>query len=266
MCLDRKRRQRQTRKARTACRKLRHIHQTLPSPAHSLFDALAGAFTGLISFRRVVLLALATILTIGRRTVCNLVQPSGRFGSGSPLQLSLCLLRGAHGPAGDWRMVRWRAGSSTTSSPRAQSTWPVMTRSMNTLATRSSARDAPETRFAPTPSYTAFRWGHKWVVLSVLVRFPFTWRQWSLPLLVALYRSEADNLAAGRRHKTPQHLLRQLCCVRKPLVPTAAELVLAGDGDYNLHQNGQVLLPATRPADPGQQVLPECRVVRASPP
>ena len=26
-------------------------------------------------------------------------------------------------------------------------------------------------------------------------------------------KDEADNLKAGRRHKTPQHLLRQLCCV-----------------------------------------------------
>jgi hypothetical protein len=44
-----------------------------------------------------------------------------------------------------------------------------------------------------THSDTAYRWGHKWVVLSVLVRFPFTRRQWALPLLVALYRSAKDN-------------------------------------------------------------------------
>ena len=41
-----------------------------------------------------------------------------------------------------------------------------------------------------THSYTAYRWGQKWVVLSILVRFPFASRPWALPVLVALYRSE----------------------------------------------------------------------------
>jgi hypothetical protein len=36
--------------------------------------------------------------------------------------------------------------------------------------------------------YTAYRWGHKWVVVSVLVKLPFATRPWALPILVALYR------------------------------------------------------------------------------
>jgi hypothetical protein len=35
-------------------------------------------------------------------------------------------------------------------------------------------------------SYTAWRYGHKWVVLAVLVRFPFATRPWALPVLVDL--------------------------------------------------------------------------------
>jgi hypothetical protein len=73
------------------------------------------------------------------------------------------------------------------------------------------------------------------VVLSVLVRFPFCKRQWALPVLVALYRSEADNSKAGKRHKTPQHLLRQLCCVLLRWF-RQRRFVLAGDGDYNSHE------------------------------
>src|SRR5436190_520067 len=61
-----------------------------------------------------------------------------------------------------------------------------------------------------THSYTAFRWGHKWLVVAVLVRFPFTRRPWALPVLVALYCSEKENSRRGRRHKTPPQLLRQL--------------------------------------------------------
>src|SRR5207302_9781488 len=82
-----------------------------------------------------------------------------------------------------------------------------------------------------TYSLTVYRWGHKWVVLAVLVRFPFTRRRWALPLLVALYRSEADNQKAGRRHKTPQRLLQQLCCVLRRWFPQR-RFVLTCDGNY----------------------------------
>src|SRR5262249_33782374 len=40
-----------------------------------------------------------------------------------------------------------------------------------------------------THAYTAYRWGHKWVVLTILVPFPFAKRPWALPVLAALDRS-----------------------------------------------------------------------------
>src|SRR5262245_23916749 len=51
-----------------------------------------------------------------------------------------------------------------------------------------------------THKYTSYRWGHKWVVLALLVRLPVTNRPWALPILVALYRSPQDDKARGRRH------------------------------------------------------------------
>jgi len=92
-------------------------------------------------------------------------------------------------------------------------------------------RDPVRSRHA----FTAFRWGHKWVVLTVLVRFPFTRRLWALPVLVALYRSEKDNQKAGRRHKTPAQLLKQLCCVLLHWF-RQRRFVLAGDGGYGSHE------------------------------
>jgi len=62
-------------------------------------------------------------------------------------------------------------------------------------------------------SYTASRWGHKWVGLAILVRFPFARRPWALPVLAALDRSEAWNRPHGRRHKTPAPLRRQRLAV-----------------------------------------------------
>jgi hypothetical protein len=90
-----------------------------------------------------------------------------------------------------------------------------------------------------THSFTALRWGHKWVVLAVLVPFPFTRRQWALPLLVALYGSAADNDKAGRRHKTPAHLLRQLCCVLLRWFGQR-QFVLTGDNNYGWHEMARV--------------------------
>src|SRR5436305_663481 len=81
--LDRKRRQRQTRTARAARRQLLRLHAQLPQPARSLFDALAGSFTR-PTFLRVVVLALATVLTVGQCTVCNLLRTLGALAPGHP--------------------------------------------------------------------------------------------------------------------------------------------------------------------------------------
>jgi hypothetical protein len=40
-----------------------------------------------------------------------------------------------------------------------------------------------------THSYMAYRWGHTWVIVSVLVKLPFATRPWALPVLVALVPS-----------------------------------------------------------------------------
>jgi DDE superfamily endonuclease len=58
--------------------------------------------------------------------------------------------------------------------------------------------------------YTAYRWGHKWVVVSVLVKLPFATRPWALPVLVALDRPPEWDRVHGTRHKTPAHMARLL--------------------------------------------------------
>src|SRR5262249_7946490 len=86
-----------------------------------------------------------------------------------------------------------------------------------------------------TKSYTAWRWGHKWVVLAILVRFPFAARPWALPVLVALYRTPQWDREHSRRHKTPARLLRQLVAVLLRWFPRR-RFLLAGDGGYGSHE------------------------------
>ena len=85
-----------------------------------------------------------------------------------------------------------------------------------------------------THSYTAYRWGHKWVVLAILVQFPFAARPWALPVLVALYRSPEWNKKHQRRHKTPAELMRQLLAVLSHWFPQR-KFVFAGDGGFGTH-------------------------------
>ena len=61
-----------------------------------------------------------------------------------------------------------------------------------------------------THSYTVYRWGHTWVVVSVLVKFPLATRPGALPALVALDRAPAWHQTHGMRHKTPAHMARLL--------------------------------------------------------
>src|SRR4051812_42242598 len=78
-----KQRRRAARKAAAARRELQRIHQAVPQPAQSLFDSLAGGFTR-PTFLRFVVLALAAILTVGCRTVCNLLRTLGALAPGHP--------------------------------------------------------------------------------------------------------------------------------------------------------------------------------------
>jgi hypothetical protein len=229
---DRKRRERLAHKARTARRKLEPIHQAVPEPARSLFDCLGGAFTR-PTFLRFVVLALATILTIGGRNVCKLLRTLGVLAPGHPSSYhrvfskrcwSTCrLARGLAGWVFDHLVPEGRillAGDDTVDEHPGDKVFG-----------KGCHRDPVRS----THSFTAFRWGHKWVVLSVLVRFPFTRRPWALPLLVALYRSAKNDKTAHRKHKTPQKLLRQLCCLLLHWFGHR-RFVLAADGDYAAHE------------------------------
>ena len=84
-------------------------------------------------------------------------------------------------------------------------------------------------------SHTVFRYGHKWSVLAILVKLPYTNRPFALPVLVALYRSKQCNADEGRRHKTPVDLMCGLLATLMHWFPERS-FVFAGDGAYGTHQ------------------------------
>jgi DDE superfamily endonuclease/Archaeal putative transposase ISC1217 len=201
---------------------------TDPLPILSLFSSVFTPAT----FLRVQHLVVAAILTTGRRTVANLLRilrpvadgdPSSYYRVLSQAQWSgLCLAAllarfviRHFWPAGRIRLV----GDDTVDEHRGKKVY-------------GKARHRDPVR--STKSYTAYRWGHKWVVLAILVWFPFASRPWPIPILVALYRSKEDNRKEGRRHRTPAEIMQVLLRILLRWFPERS-FVFAGDQGYGSH-------------------------------
>ncbi|HEX4610230.1 MAG TPA: transposase, partial [Urbifossiella sp.] len=95
------------------------------------------------------------------------------------------------------------------------------------------ARHRDPTRSSKT--YTAWRYGHTWVVLAVRVTFPFATRPWALPVRVDLYRDEAANTARKRPRRTPVQLMCRLLRLRMIHRP-GRTVVFAGDAGFGRHE------------------------------
>ena len=143
-------RRQQARKARVARRRIQRIHDQLPKQVRTIFDPLEPAFSRPIH-RRFVLLALAAILTLGGRTITNLLRVLGILAPGHPSSYHR-VSRATAGRCRPWHAVMLRR-SSPASSRLALFSWPVTTRSPNIPVRTSTARAAIAIRSAPlTPT------------------------------------------------------------------------------------------------------------------
>lgn len=227
----RQRRRQQTRKTRSVRRHLRQLHERFPRPARALFDTLGRAFHRATALRFCLLLT-AALLTVGRHTVANLLRTLGPLvpGDSSSYRRVFSQRRWS-----SWRLAKLLIGWVIK---HALPDGPIFLAGDDTVDEHRGKQVYGKGRHRDpvrsTHSYTAFRWGHKWLVVAVLVRFPFTRRRWALPVLVALYRSEEENRRRGRRHKTPPELLRQLLRVLLRWFPQR-QFVCAADGNFATH-------------------------------
>jgi hypothetical protein len=232
----RHRRRCQTRKTRAVRRHLRQLHDRLPRPARALFDSLGHAFQCATALRFCLLLA-AALLTVGRHTVANLLRTLGPLVPGDPSSYRRVFSQRRWS---SWRLARALTGWVLQ---RLLPAGPIFLAGDDTVDEHRGKHVYGKARHRDpvrsTHSYTAFRWGHKWLVVAVLVRFPFTRRLWALPVLVALCRSEEENRRRGRRHKTPPQLLRQLLRVLLRWFPQR-RFVCAADGNFATHDLAQL--------------------------
>lgn len=79
-----------------------------------------------------------------------------------------------------------------------------------------------------------FHFGHKWVVLAVVIEFPRWNKVFSLPVLLRLYRSEKLNKKMNRKHKKLTELAAELIGLVATHFPKQDFLVI-GDNAYVNH-------------------------------
>ena len=237
---------------------MRAIEQQAPPVLKRAAQALCSAFTR-PTYDRFVILLLAAIVTVGSHTILNLLRTVAALNVGHASSYHRIFSRS---PWSTWRLGRSLAhwiighfvpdgiirlvGDETVDEHRGKK---VFGKDRHRDAVRSSH------------SYTAFRYGHKWIVLAVLVQFPFARRPWALPVLVVLYRSKGSS---KRRHRTPAQLMRKMLKVMMHWFPERS-FVFAGDSAYCSHDLvASGAAAETEPAYPDQSVSPRRQPLRVT--
>jgi hypothetical protein len=204
----------------------------LPTAAEPLLDSFCVAFSRRV-FQRAVTLLVGAVLTMGRRTVTSALWTVRSIADGHFSSYHRVLSRAS------WSLWPLGKALATAVVARVPQARPVGVAMDDTVTQhrgpkvygKGKHRDAVRS----THSHTVWMFGHKWVVLAIIVAFPFTSRRWALPVLCALYRSKELNKSQGRRHKTPAQLARQLMAVLIHWFP-GRKFVFLGDGGYASHE------------------------------
>ncbi len=167
----------------------------LPPEAAPLLALFAAEFTSPTAARVHVLTA-AAILTTGRRTVAGVLRTLRHLAHGHPTAYRRVLSRA------EWSGLALGCALARLVVARLPADAPVLLVGDDTIdghtgrTVYGKARHRDPVR--SSHAFTARRYGHTWVVLAVLVRFPFAARPWALPVFVDLDRSEADDRARRR--------------------------------------------------------------------
>ncbi|EMI41659.1 hypothetical protein RRSWK_05831 [Rhodopirellula sp. SWK7] len=115
-----------------------------------------------------------------------------------------------------------------------------------------------------THSHTVYRYGHKWVVLAVLIQLPGVGRPMALPLLIALYRDQKTNAAEGRRHKTQAQLMCGLLALLMRWFPQR-KFAFAGDNVSGTHQMCRFAYRHRRQLSPVRKFIADVNLYRPPP-
>ncbi len=204
----------------------------LPPEARPLVTALVFSLTN-PTYQRFSTLLVGAVLTTGRCTVANLLRTLRHLAPGHRTDYQRVLSRAPwSGLALGCALMRLVLDRLVPDGPIARvGDDTVDGHNGKHVHGKGRHRDAVRS----THTYTAWRYGHRRVVLAVPVRLPFAARPWALPVLVDLYRTPEVRKAEGARHRTPARLvcrLLRLLLIRFP----DRTFVFAGDSGYGTHE------------------------------
>lgn len=205
----------------------------LPSDAKPVFDLFTPLFTQPTATRIATLLA-GALLTNGRRTIAHVLRTLGSLVPGHRTSYQRVL------SSAQWSGLALGCALTRLLLDRfLPQGGPVTLVGDDTVDGHpgrnvyGKGRHRDPVRSSHT--YTAFRYGHKWVVLALLVRVPFATRSWALPVLVDLYRTPDVNKTEGRCHRTPAQLMMRLIRVLLRRFPTRS-FIFVGDSGFGSHE------------------------------
>jgi hypothetical protein len=205
---------------------------SIPQAALPLLLQLAPVFTQ-PTFRRSVVLLFAALLTTGRRTIHNLLRTVGILAPGDASDYRRVLSQAS------WSALRLAAALTRFVVVHFCPNGPLLLCGDDTVDEHRGKKVYGKARHRDavrsSHSYTTYRYGHKWVVTTLLVRFAWATRPWALPLLVVLYRSPKDNEQRGRAHRTPAELVQLQLRLLLRWLPDRTFL-FAGDSGYGSHE------------------------------
>jgi hypothetical protein len=217
---------------------------SLPSAAEPILMSLSVAFTQ-PTFQRILPLIVGAILTMGRRTVTGVLWTMRGVIPGHYSTYHRVFSRAAWSP---WPLGKVLASAVLRLIPENE---PVLVPMDDTTAQHRGkkvyGKGCHHDAVRSSHTHIVWRWGHRWVVLAISVKLPFTWRRWALPVLAALYRTKELSKAEGRRHKTAPDLARQLMAVLIHWFPER-KFIFLGDGGYASHKLARFCLRHRRHA------------------
>jgi len=203
----------------------------LPQVGEPLLMSLSIAFTQ-PTFNRILPLLVGAVLTRGRRTVTSILWTMRGLVPGHISSYHRVFSRAP------WLLFPLGKVLATAIITLIPDDWIVVAMDDTTAQHKGKkvyGKGCHHDAVRSTHTHVAYRWGHKWVVLAIVIKFPFASRPWALPVLCALYRPRELNKQEGRRHKTPIMLARGLMCVLIRWFPEK-KFIFLGDGGYASHE------------------------------
>lgn len=201
----------------------------LPDAAQRLVAHSRRAFTR-PTFERFVLMCVGAMVTFGRRSVSRILWTLGSAAQGDPSSYHRLFSKARWSL---WPLAQVLASAVLELVPFDQ---PVRCAADDTLTEHrgDSVYGRGRHHSAVGPTRGTWNWGHRWVVIAVLVKLPFASRCWALPVLCALYRVPSLSQQEKRRHKTPCVLARQMMAILLHWFPDR-RFVMLGDGGFASH-------------------------------